>query len=301
MQSPLISLITVVRNGADTIERALASVQAQTFRNFEYIVLDAASTDGTQSIIERFRPIVTHYASRQDKGATYAFNEAVGLAKGQLIGLLSADDWLEPEALSVIADTFSGAPEAGMVCFGLVEHWPNGERRLFRDPPSPLFGVIDGLYCHGLTRFYHRSLFDRFGYFDADRWPRLADRDYYIRLGLAGVRKAWTDKVIYHFVSHEGSLTANHNPRKIASLLEETLHIAESHIENTAIAEDQRAACKRWYAFTLIRLLYFQLRTGQMRSAVEYALRGCIKFPRECLWAPFRYRIPMEYRARSVP
>lgn len=100
---PLISYITVVRNGEKTIERTLASVRMQHYPHVEHIVLDGASTDGTLSIVRQHADYLAYFASEPDDGLYPALNKAIELAHGDLICVLNADDWLTPDAAQVVA------------------------------------------------------------------------------------------------------------------------------------------------------------------------------------------------------
>ncbi|MDI1347829.1 glycosyltransferase family 2 protein [Aquabacterium sp.] len=103
---PLITYITVVKNGGATIARALISVQRQKYANIEHIVLDGASTDNTLEIIQEYSQSIDYYASEADSGLYHALNKAIELARGDLICVLNADDWLTPDAAQVAADFF---------------------------------------------------------------------------------------------------------------------------------------------------------------------------------------------------
>jgi hypothetical protein len=95
-EQPLVSYVTVVRNNAQTLQRALESVQNQTYPNVEHIVLDGASIDGTLEVIRRHSGSIDYFASEPDAGLYDALNKAIPLAHGDLICVLNSDDWLEP-------------------------------------------------------------------------------------------------------------------------------------------------------------------------------------------------------------
>jgi hypothetical protein len=96
--APLVSYVTVVRNGAATLGRTLASVQAQRWHNVEHIVVDGLSDDGTLALIERHADRIDYYVSERDGGLYEALNKAVPLARGDLVCVLNADDWLTADA-----------------------------------------------------------------------------------------------------------------------------------------------------------------------------------------------------------
>ena len=100
--APLVSIITVVRNGAAHVEQAITSVLNQSYRNFEYIVIDGGSTDTTLDIIRKYEDRIDYWLSETDRGIYHAMNKGLKLAGGELIGLLNADDFYESDALAQV-------------------------------------------------------------------------------------------------------------------------------------------------------------------------------------------------------
>ena len=101
-QGLLVSIITIVYNGEENIERAIQSVVGQTYKNIEYIVIDGGSTDNTVSIIEKYESKYAYLVSEKDSGIADAFNKGIKKASGNLIGILNSDDWYEPNAVAEI-------------------------------------------------------------------------------------------------------------------------------------------------------------------------------------------------------
>ena len=87
-----VSIITVVYNGADTLAEAIESVLGQTYPHIEYIIIDGASTDGTQAVVARYGKQVNQFISEPDRGLYDAMNKGIGRATGDVIGILNADD-----------------------------------------------------------------------------------------------------------------------------------------------------------------------------------------------------------------
>jgi len=94
LTKPLISVITVVYNGREYIERAINSVLEQTYDNVEYLIIDGGSTDGTLDIIEKYDEVVDYWVSEPDHGVYDAMNKGIELFHGDYVLFLGCDDIL---------------------------------------------------------------------------------------------------------------------------------------------------------------------------------------------------------------
>lgn len=99
------SIITAAYNSVKTVEQTIKSVLMQSYHNFEYIIVDGASKDGTVDIIKQYAGIDSRikYISEPDHGIYDAMNKGIKMAAGDVIGLLNSDDFYETEALNYIA------------------------------------------------------------------------------------------------------------------------------------------------------------------------------------------------------
>jgi glycosyltransferase involved in cell wall biosynthesis len=96
------SIITVSFNSVHTIEKTILSVLNQTYKNFEYIIIDGGSNDGTVDIIKKYEDKLNYWISEKDLGISDAFNKGINASKGKIIGILNSDDWYELNALEII-------------------------------------------------------------------------------------------------------------------------------------------------------------------------------------------------------
>ncbi len=102
-----ISIITVVFNSEHTIEQTIQSVLSQSYKNIEYIIVDAFSTDGTIKIVEKYRDQLAQIISEPDNGFYDGLNKGIELATGEVIGILNADDrFVNNEIVHQIAEQF---------------------------------------------------------------------------------------------------------------------------------------------------------------------------------------------------
>jgi glycosyltransferase involved in cell wall biosynthesis len=158
---PLVSIITAVRNGAYSVERAMSSVFAQKYPHIEYLVIDGGSVDGTVEVIHRHASRLAYYVSEPDKGISDAFNKGIAVSHGEIIGIINSDDWYEPEAVSAAVAALL-ASKAEVVC-GAVQYWNNGGKTLvfLPDPERLCFEMT----VHHPAVFVRRSVYEREGLF----------------------------------------------------------------------------------------------------------------------------------------
>lgn len=103
-KNPLVTVITVCYNSADSLERALKSVAMQNWPKVEHIVIDGGSTDDTLSILERYQNHLAHVVSESDKGIYDAMNKGLERATGDIVCFLNADDqYASSHVLSLVA------------------------------------------------------------------------------------------------------------------------------------------------------------------------------------------------------
>jgi len=116
---PLVSVIMAVHNREPSVARAINSVLAQTYRNFELIVVDDGSSDGTREIIKRFVPPVT-LITQVHAGVYVARNQALRHVQGELVAFIDSDDAWAPDKLALQVPLMR-RPEVGLV-FGDAIH-----------------------------------------------------------------------------------------------------------------------------------------------------------------------------------
>lgn len=119
----LFSIITVVFNGEKHIEKCIKSVLSQKNKNFEYIVIDGGSTDGTNDIIKKYKKKINIYISKKDRGIYDAFNIGMSYAKGKYICIVNSDDKLTKNALSIISKYDLKYPKIDFIFGSVKKHW----------------------------------------------------------------------------------------------------------------------------------------------------------------------------------
>ena len=121
--SPLITIITVVKNNEKYLEETIKSVLNQKYNNLEYIIIDGASEDGSIKIIKKYLKKIDYVISQKDKSLWDAINKGLSLATGDLIGIVNSDDTLTPSALKLLNKYYLKYPNSDFFFGSVKKHW----------------------------------------------------------------------------------------------------------------------------------------------------------------------------------
>jgi len=166
-----ITIITVVFNGAKYIRTAIQSVLSQDYDNIEYIVIDGGSTDGTVDIIKEYQNKISVFVSEPDKGLYDAMNKGIGLATGDVVGILNGDDfYIDDKVIEKVVKEFE---EKGVdsVYADLVYVRPKNLDKTVRYYDGSHFNPSKFAYgwmpAHP-TFFVKKDIYDKYGVFRTD-------------------------------------------------------------------------------------------------------------------------------------
>lgn len=170
---PLVSIILFVRNGMPHVKRAVASVLAQEHRNFEYIVQDGRSTDGTVEYLKSLKDPRIKIVSEKDNGPADAFAKAVARCNGEILASCLADEELLPDALSKAVELFDQFPHLGAITGDAhVTDIHGNIYAKFTGAPFNLLYYLNGEYCpYWCSTFFSMSALRFVGVFD-ERWSK---------------------------------------------------------------------------------------------------------------------------------
>jgi len=166
-----ISIITVAFNSVKTIQDTIESILLQDYKNIEYIIIDAGSSDGTVKIIKSFGDKITYFISESDNGIYDGMNKGIKAASGDLIGILNSDDFYPNNfILSNVAKTFvSNQCDAlyGDLVYvrdydknKIVRYWQAGDYSALK--------IKNGWMLPHPTFFVKKSIYDRFGLYNTE-------------------------------------------------------------------------------------------------------------------------------------
>lgn len=190
---PRLSIILATWQAATTLERCLASTAEQTFKQWELIVADGASTDGTLDIIRSYDAHIAWWASDKDAGIYDAWNKALGQARGDYVCFIGADDyWANPETLSRLFEAINGVEYDLVTSIGQVRNSDTGKTYSFGSAFDYRRIGPRAIVCHpGLL--HRRALFEEYGLFNT-RYKIAADLEFLMRLP-ASTRSLHVDTV----------------------------------------------------------------------------------------------------------
>lgn len=197
------SIITIAYNSEKTIERTIKSVLAQTNKDYEYLIVDGASTDGSLDIVKKYEPLFKgkmKWHSEPDKGIYDAMNKGIMHASGEIIGIVNSDDWLEPNALEIIDDCFSKYHQAtdGIYCGWINFHYEDGSVQTMKTNHEMLMSWAKKYEMAGIRHpgtFVPKVIYNQYGVFD-ESIRIMADTDLILRFLFNGVNFYYPEKVV---------------------------------------------------------------------------------------------------------
>lgn len=223
------SIVTISFNSEKTIERTIKSVLGQTCKDYEYIIVDGASKDGTLEIVKKYEPLFEgrmKWQSKPDNGIYDAMNKGVQIATGDIIGIVNSDDWLEPDALESVNNSFIYNKEdlASLYCGGIYYHFSDGSvKKIIVDikalKRNARLYIVTGVIHPGL--FVPKKIYEDVGLFN-EKMKLSADIDFMLRCYYNGHQfidmKAVVSNMSEGGISTNGSKkarTISRNDRKI--------------------------------------------------------------------------------------
>ena len=168
----VLTIITINRNNAAGLEKTMQSVLSQTRTDYEYVVVDGASTDGSVAVIERLAPAFgdcLKWVSEPDKGIYNAMNKGIGMATGEYIQILNSGDTLvSPEVVDKMYAALEKEGRPSILYGNMLKDFPDGHvhrDKGFAGEDITLLGMYIGTLNHS-PAYIRRSLFDKYGPYD---------------------------------------------------------------------------------------------------------------------------------------
>lgn len=201
-----ISVLTVVYNGEKTIGRTIESIITQDYLELEYIIVDGNSKDNTLAVIEPYKDKIAKVISEPDTGIYDAMNKAIGLATGEYICLINADDWLEPNIISEVAEYITRNPNNDIYHGNVNYHYEHRASKIIYPQPmnSRLFWI--GMPIFHSTMFVKNEVYQKINY--DTKYRLISDFKFVLETYLNGYKYNYMNKTIANF-SEGGASTQN--------------------------------------------------------------------------------------------
>jgi glycosyltransferase involved in cell wall biosynthesis len=234
-------------NGEKYIRQAIDSVLAQTYQDWELVVVDDGSTDGTANILDSYADPRIRSMSQQNRGQAAALNSGLRLAQGEFITNLDVDDWLTVDSLHDRVQYLVQHPDRGVV-YGDGFYCDVTGRPLMRfsdnrigDVEGDVYGMLIStpFFSAGSSVMQRRQLLDQYQlqYDESIVWCQ--DYDFYIRLAAVATFGVIDTPTVWYRVHGDNMTTMMAGSRRLKSLLATRLKALQSPRFATLPEEDK--------------------------------------------------------------
>ena len=159
-----ISIITVVRNDKRGLIKTEKSILSQSFKNFEWVVIDGNSSDGTKEYLTKLKYTFTNIISENDRGIYDAMNKGIRISEGDYLVFLNAgDEFFNSETLSVVYDKLASIENVD-VLFGGADIYFDNDNYIYRSPQDIDTCINFSLPGHHQATYYSKNILDKIEY-----------------------------------------------------------------------------------------------------------------------------------------
>ena len=217
MMAPRVSVLIPTYNCGRFLGEALDSVLAQTFTDFEIIVVDDGSTDNTPEVVARYPQV--RYIPREHCGVSVTRNAAIAEATGEFVVFLDADDMWTPDKLEKQVAYLDQHPDCMLVFTKAANFYQNAENdRTVRQ--QELYN--SSLERCVITCAIRRVVFEKYGVFRTD-YPHGEDTQFMFRLSISGLSlDHCIPEVLYRRRIHSNNISLTHEsagPNRVMSIM----------------------------------------------------------------------------------
>ncbi len=270
-----ISIITPSLNRVDMLEEVIQNVAMQQYPDFEHIVIDGGSTDGTQEMVKKYPHI--RFESGSDRGMYDALNKGLDLANGEIIGFLNTDDYYAENIFLDVASKFKDESAMAVAGCAAVFHEPSKGKTEIVGRYSPNEETL--LECSTIGSnyfnawFFRNTLFKKIGYFDAN-YRIAGDRDFMLRFALSNLCYATIDKLVYRYRQHPGSLTFHATDERRELSAREHLIMTNYYLNNEKLSNLERKLLVELHTRETVEMAARSLRVWNFGKSVYYFVEG---------------------------
>jgi glycosyltransferase involved in cell wall biosynthesis len=309
---PAVSVVLPTYNRARFLPAAFASIRAQSWDDWELIVVDDGSTDGTRRIVAEQSagmPRPVRYVFQENRGAYGARNTGLDLARGESIAFFDSDDVWLPHHLRDCAEALAAHPDVDWVygaCrivdyatgaelapstffvggrprpFLRLRTRPAGRLRIIEDPGANRVMILHGLFCGLQNSVIRRQVFAGQRFCARPR-HEAEDQLAVIRALAAGYRLAYFEAVhvVYHVHGDNSSAASGGTPEKLLTIMRELVSGLEELGQQVRLTPAERRALRRRLGREYFWVLGYALlwQHGRRREALVMFRRGLRAWP----------------------
>jgi len=212
MGTPLVSVVIATWNRKDDVLEAVQSIYDQAYQNFEVIVIDNGSTDGTVEALRQAYPAVRLIALDRNVGVSAGRNSGFSAARGEIIFVLDSDASLSPDTLTAVVCKLQAEPNVGIVSCKIINAYTkelDSVTWMFteKDKADQDLEFLGPSFCSAGAAI-RKEVFDQVGLFWDLLFFRRAENDFSLRTLDAGYKILyWPKAIVYHRASPRGRLT----------------------------------------------------------------------------------------------
>jgi len=262
MSNPLISLVLPTKNSLPHLKQAIEGVRRQTYRNFELIVQDGGSTDGTLQYLATVTDLPRiDIISAPDSGIGQAYNRGIARSKGDLLCLIASDEFLFDRSLEMGVWWFHQNPQAAVIYGSMALVDKNGRER-WRFIPRP-FDLIEFMKCELFPTtggLLNRKVIGDGLYYD-ETLKSCPDYDFWLRLGSRFSRKEIINRKELFFAARCDGVSMSYRPAAFEQFCKDKLFILDRFLGGEgngpglqALKNSAKAGIMLWVADALLGL-----------------------------------------------
>lgn len=241
---PRISVIIPTYNRQDLLLLAIDSVRTQSFTDFEVVVVDDGSHDGTRPAVDGIADPRLRYVYQENRGLGAARNTGIECARGEYVAFLDSDDLFLPQCLAHHLQTLEGTADVGLAAGGWLvvdergqalaarRPWKNAHRLDILAALRALNVVPSGVVVR------RRWLIEIGGFADM---RRAEDADLWLRLAQRGCRMVWTQQLVCAYRIHTGQMVQDGRSQKEAHLTVLDRFFAQADLPPSLLHEREHA------------------------------------------------------------
>lgn len=262
------SIITVNLNDKAGLEKTINSVVSQTSTDWELIIIDGGSTDGSQNVIEQHKQSIAYWVSEKDRGIYHAMNKGITAAKGEYCFFLNAGDYIV--STSLFDDLSNSGLDADIISGNVLKIRKNGKYRTIRPHDHP---TLHKLCIHSLPHqasLIRRTLFDEIGLYN-ESYRIVSDFDFFLKALIVFKKSYQKTDLNFSYFNLSG---ISHNPNYYNLAKEESITCLRANFPDMA---DDLIEYRYFYISNIGQLIRLLQQKKRCYSFIDKTIGGVFR------------------------